>query len=137
MLDPIVYRSEVEETSQEETSQEETWNHTESQAQLEPVITSDQDTTWKTYSIQTDNEIVEIKSDILLPSGLKVYNVEDKTHVEYMTASLSPAPEFTEADLQTLQEGNANLFTNLVVVFLFWMFVIFLTNMISWWNKQW
>jgi hypothetical protein len=45
--------------------------------------------------------------------------VEDKTHVEYLTASLSPAPEFTEADLQTLQEGNANLFTNLVVVFLF------------------
>lgn len=132
MLDPIVYRPEVEEASQEET-----WNQTESQAQPEPVITSDQDTTWKTYSIQTDNEIVEIKSDILLPSGLKVYNVENKTHVEYLTASLSPAPEFTEADLQTLQEGNANLFTNFVVVFLFWVFVIFLTNMISWWNKQW
>ena len=119
MLDPIVYRPEVEETSQEET-----WNQTESQAQPEPVITSDQDTTWKIYSIQTDNEIVEIKSDILLPSGLKVYNVENKTHVEYLTASLSPAPEFTEADLQTLQEGNANLFTNFVVVFLFWVFVI-------------
>jgi hypothetical protein len=45
--------------------------------------------------------------------------VEDQTHVEYLTASLSAAPEFTEADLQTLQEGNANLFTNLSVVFLF------------------
>lgn len=130
MLDPIVYRPEPEEASQQEV-----WNQTQSQAQPEPVITSDQDTTWKTYSIQTDNEIVEIKSDILLPSWLKVYNVEDQTHVEYLTASLSPAPEFTAVDLQTLQEGNANLFTNLSVIFLFWVFVVFLVNMISWWNK--
>ena len=43
----------------------------------------------QTYLIITDDEVVDLKSNLLLPSGLRAYNSGETTYVEHINSKLS------------------------------------------------
>ena len=43
----------------------------------------------QTYLIITDDEVIDLKSNLLLPSGLRAYNSGETTYVEYVNSKLS------------------------------------------------
>lgn len=92
-------------------------------------------TTW--YFIQTDQEIVNIQSNIVLPSWLRAYNESwGNTYVEYLTASLSAIPEIDQGQQAIIFKGFSALFIGFWLVFSFSYMIVFLFRLLSFkWTK--
>lgn len=122
--DPIVFRNEVETW----------WNQVLSQIEpsyLEDDLTKEDDS----FMLITDSEVVDIKSSIMLPSGLRAYNLDWNTYVDFEQTweykYLTAAPELSQKDIKTLYWGFSSLFIGLGVMFLSSMFIIFLFRLLS------
>lgn len=88
MTDPIAFRNQVDSESQELSNQETVFSPSAELATLQPEN--------QTFIVITDNEVVDLKSNLLLPSGLRAYNTGDTTYVEYTNATLTLSPDLSE-----------------------------------------
>lgn len=122
--DPIVFRNEVETWWSQVLSQIEP-------SYLEDDLTKEDDS----FMLITDSEVVDIKSSIMLPSGLRAYNLDWNTYVDFEQTweykYLTAAPELSQKDIKTLYWGFSSLFIGLGVMFLSSMFIIFLFRLLS------
>lgn len=97
MTDPIVYREETAPQNEELNSQEELSNQETVSSPSAELATLQPEA--QTFIVITDNEVVDLKSNLLLPSGLRAYNTGDTTYVEYTNAILTPSPELSEEQM--------------------------------------
>ena len=102
MIDPIAFRNQVDSESQELSNQETVFFPS-----AEELSTLE--STGQTYLIITDDEVVDLKSNLLLPSGLRAYNSGENTYVEYKDVSLSSIPVLTQEQMQIVHKGFGSL----------------------------
>lgn len=125
MIDPIAFRNQVDSESQELSNQETVFFPS-----AEELSTLE--STGQTYLIITDDEVVDLKSNLLLPSGLRAYNSGENTYVEYKDVSLSSIPVLTQEQMQIVHKGFGSLLIWFWLLFLFWTMIIFLFRLLSW-----
>lgn len=89
------------------------------------------------YYIQTDQEIVNIQSNIVLPSWLRAYNESwGNTYVEYMTWRLTPIPEVSRDQQALIYKSFWSLFVWFGLFMSFGFMVVFLFRLLSFkWTK--
>lgn len=144
MLDPIIYRESAVETQPTK--------ETETQPQIQNEVLRVEGTLvdqphWlipfeeiqaaNQFFLQSQNEIVTIQSNIVLPEGLRAYNESwGNTYIEYLTASLAPVPEVSQEQQELIYKGFWSMFTWMSVVLLFSFFVMFLFSLLKFrWTK--
>lgn len=106
-IDPIVYRESQNESQSEivkESSSQEIDSSFPSPEELSTL-----ESTGQTYLIITDDEVVDLKSNLLLPSGLRAYNSGENTYVEYKDVSLSSIPVLTQEQMKIVHKGFGSL----------------------------
>lgn len=101
MTDPISFREEVAPQNEELNSQEELSNQETASFSPSPELTTLEPQN-QTFILITDDEIVDLKSNLLLPSGLRAYNTGDTTYVEYKEVQLTPIPELTTGQMEII-----------------------------------
>ena len=89
------------------------------------------------YYIQTDHEIVNIQSNIVLPSWLRAYNESwGNTYVEYMTWRFTPIPEVSREQQSLIYNGFSSLFIWFWLFMSFGFMIVFLFRVMSFkWTK--
>lgn len=89
------------------------------------------------YYIQTDHEIVNIQSNIILPSGLRAYNQSwGNTYVEYMTWRLTAIPEVSRDQQALIYKSFWSLFVWFGLFMSFGFMIVFLFRVMSFkWTK--
>lgn len=101
MTDPISFREEVAPQNEELNSQEELSNQETASSSPSPELTTLEPQN-QTFILITDDEVVDLKSNLLLPSGLRAYNTGDTTYVEYKEVQLTPTPELTTGQMEII-----------------------------------
>ena len=127
-LDPIVFRS--------EPLGAETWQVQPSSVIEPSSLEVDSSNSWATFLLITDNEVVDIHSNIMLPSWLRAYNTGDNTYIEYLSSGeLAPVPVVSESQIQILNDAKNNLFIDFAAIFGFFIFIKFLSDIFLEWRK--
>lgn len=86
------------------------------------------------YILITDNEVVDVHSNIMLPSWLRAYNSGENTYIEYIETwenLLTPIPDLDENQMINIRSGFTSLFVGFWLVLLFSSFIFFLFRLLS------
>lgn len=86
------------------------------------------------YILITDNEVVDVHSNIMLPSWLRAYNSGENTYIEYIETwenLLTPIPDLDENQMLNIRSWFSSLFVGFWLLFLFSSFIFFLFRLLS------
>ena len=135
IMDPIVYRNEMQTWEEAVEESSELLNQG-----IDSFLNEDElmmlENSGQTYLIITDDEVVDLKSNLLLPSGLRAYNSGETTYVEYVNSELSWTPELTTGQMEIIHWWFSSLLIWWAVLFLFCVLAVFLFRLLGWkWHK--